>query len=107
MPAAAAGVQANLHRSDEHSWALITRAPDSRLKPYVIDYWGYRERARTPMRRLQPPFAAIPMIVTFGPSIDIINATGRLSEACSAASWPGCTTFTSSPNMKASRWASR
>ena len=73
MPADASGVQANLHRSDEHSWALITRAPDSRLKPYVIDYWGYRERARTPMRRLQPPFAAIPMIVTFGPSIDIIN----------------------------------
>ena len=25
------------------------------------------------MRRLQPPFAGIPMIVTFGPSIDIIN----------------------------------
>ena len=73
MPADASGVTVNLHPSDEHSWALITRAPDSRLKPYVIDYWGYRERARTPMRRLQPPFAAIPMIVTFGPSIDIIN----------------------------------
>lgn len=73
MPADASGVQVNLHRSHEHSWALITRAPDSRLRPYVIDYWGYRERARTPMRRLQPPFAAIPMIVTFGPSIDIIN----------------------------------
>ena len=25
------------------------------------------------MRRLQPPFAGLPMIVTFGPSIDIIN----------------------------------
>ena len=25
------------------------------------------------MRRLQAPFAGIPMIVTFGPSIDIIN----------------------------------
>jgi AraC-like DNA-binding protein len=73
MPADAAGVKVNLHRSDEHSWALITRVPDSRLKHYVIDYQGYRERARTPMRRLQPPFAGIPMIVTFGPSIDIIN----------------------------------
>ena len=73
MPADASGVKVNLHPSDGHSWALITRAPDSRLKPYVIDYQGYRERARTPMRRLQPPFAGIPMIVTFGPSIDIIN----------------------------------
>ena len=38
MPADASGVKVNLHPSDEHSWALITRAPDSRLKPYVIDY---------------------------------------------------------------------
>jgi AraC-like DNA-binding protein len=73
MPVDAPGVQVNLHRSDEHSWALITRPPDSRLKPYVIDYQGYRERACRPMRRLQPPFAGIPMIVTFGPSIAIIN----------------------------------
>lgn len=100
-------MQVNLHRSDEHSWPLITRAPDFRLMPYVVDCQGYRERARTPMRRLQPPFAGIPMIVTFGPSIDIINGDRPTSEACSAASWPGCTTFTSSPNMKASRWASR
>jgi AraC-like DNA-binding protein len=73
MPADASGVQVNRHCSDEHSWAFISRAPDFRLLPYVIDYQGYRERARTPMRRLQPPFAGIPMIVTFGPSIDIIN----------------------------------
>ena len=49
------------------------RAPDPRLKPFIIDYQGYRERAAGPMRRLQPPFDGIPMIVTFGPSIDIIN----------------------------------
>jgi AraC-like DNA-binding protein len=52
---------------------MATRAPDPRLKPYVIDYQGYREQAAGPMRRLQPPFDGIPMIVTFGPSIDIIN----------------------------------
>jgi AraC-like DNA-binding protein len=73
MPADPSGVEVNLHRSDEHSWELMTRAPDPRLKLYVFDYWCYRERARTPMRRLQPPFAGIPLIVTFGPSIDIIN----------------------------------
>jgi AraC-like DNA-binding protein len=73
MPADASGVQINLHRSDDHSWALLTRAPDFRLTPYVIDYQGYRERTRTPMRRLQPPFVGIPMIVTLGPSIAIAN----------------------------------
>jgi AraC-like DNA-binding protein len=66
-------VQVHVHRSDAYSWAMATRAPDARLKPYVIDYIGYRELARTPMRRLQPPFDGIPMIVTFGPAIDIIN----------------------------------
>jgi hypothetical protein len=73
MPAEGAGLQVNVHRSDAHSWAMVSRAPDPRLKPYIIDYQGYRERAAGPMRRLQPPFDGIPMIVTFGPSIDIIN----------------------------------
>jgi AraC-like DNA-binding protein len=73
MPTDGAGVQINVHRSDAYSWAMATRAPDPRLKPYIIDYIGYREQAAGPMRRLQPPFDGIPMIVTFGPSIDIIN----------------------------------
>ena len=73
MTTNASRVQVNVHRSDDLSWALVSRVPDARLKPYVIDYQGYRERSRAPMRRLQPPFAGLPMIVTFGPSIDIIN----------------------------------
>jgi AraC-like DNA-binding protein len=73
MPADGSGIEVNVHRSEALSWAMIGRVPDARLKPYVIDYIGYRERARMPMRRLQPPFDGIPMIVTFGPGIDIIN----------------------------------
>lgn len=73
MPADSSGVQIQVHRSDAYSWAMATRAPDPRLKPYVTGYTGYREQAAGPMRRLQPPFDGIPMIVTFGPSIDIIN----------------------------------
>jgi AraC-like DNA-binding protein len=57
----------------DHSWAMASRAPDARLKPYVLNYQGYREWARVPMRRLQAPFAGIPMIVSFGPAIDIMN----------------------------------
>ena len=67
MPADESGLQINVHRSDALSWAMVSRAPDPRLKPYVTDYQGYRERAADPMRRLQPPFDGIPMIVTFGP----------------------------------------
>jgi AraC-like DNA-binding protein len=73
MASGASPVRVNQHRSDALSWALFSRAPDARLAPYVIDYQGYRERSHAPMRRLQPPFAGLPMIITFGPSIDIIN----------------------------------
>ena len=71
--AAMRSVRVNRHASDGHGWTILTRAPDRRLLPYVIDYQGYSEHARTPMRRLQPPFDGIPMIVTFGPSLGIIN----------------------------------
>ncbi|HEY3146236.1 MAG TPA: AraC family transcriptional regulator, partial [Dongiaceae bacterium] len=73
MPSGAPGIEVKVHRSDAHSWAMVSRAPDRRLNPYVIDYLGYRERAVGPMRRLQAPFAGIPMIITFGPTVDIIN----------------------------------
>ncbi len=80
MPLDGSGVQVNAHRSDAHSWALVSRAPDPRLKPYVIGYQGYQECSTGPMRRLQAPFAGIPMIVTFGPSIDIINGDRPLQR---------------------------
>jgi AraC-like DNA-binding protein len=67
------GMQVKHHRSDALSWTLISRAPDARLRRYVIDYHGNREHAQAPMRRLQAPFAGLPMIVTFGPSIEVIN----------------------------------
>ena len=73
MPADGSGIEVNVHRSDAHSWAMVSRAPDPRLRPYVSEYHGYREQAAGPMRRLQAPFDGLPMIVTFGPSIDIIN----------------------------------
>ncbi len=70
---AGAAIRISRHDGEGQSWALASREPDARLRPYVTDYQGYRERAAMPMRRLQAPFAGIPMIITFGPSIDIIN----------------------------------
>ncbi|HEY1386709.1 MAG TPA: AraC family transcriptional regulator [Dongiaceae bacterium] len=81
MPPDGSSLEFRVHRSDAYSWAMVSRAPDPRLKPYVIDYLGYRERAAGPMRRLQAPFAGIPLIITFGPSIDIINGD-RPAERC-------------------------
>ncbi|MFZ5781329.1 MAG: helix-turn-helix domain-containing protein [Pseudomonadota bacterium] len=79
MTADGSGMRVDAHRSDGTAWTLVSRPPDPRLGPYVTDYQGYRERSRHPLRRLQAPFAGVPMIVTFGPSIDIING-GRPAE---------------------------
>ncbi len=70
---AGAAIRIARHDGEGQSWALASRAPDARLRRYVIDYQGYRESAAMPMRRLQAPFAGIPMIISFGPSIDIIS----------------------------------
>ncbi|HWA47778.1 MAG TPA: hypothetical protein VG742_05855 [Dongiaceae bacterium] len=66
-------VSISRHDTGAHSWAMASRAPEPRLRSCVTDYVGYRESAQRPMRRLQAPFAGIPMILTFGPKIDIIN----------------------------------
>lgn len=70
---AGAAIHIARHDGEGQSWALAPWLPDARLRPYVTDYQGYRERAAMPMRRLQAPFAGIPMIIAFGPGIDIIN----------------------------------
>src|SRR5204862_5635317 len=50
-------------------WEAISGTPDVRLRGSVLSYTGYVERAAAPMRRLEVPFAGVPMIVSFGPSI--------------------------------------
>ncbi len=51
------------------TWEAVSGSPDPRLRGSVLSYTGYVERAAAPMRRLEVPFAGIPMIVSFGPSI--------------------------------------
>ena len=50
-------------------WEAIPGTPDPRLHGSVESYMGYVERATAPMRRLEVPFAGIPMILSLGPSI--------------------------------------
>ena len=71
MPADASGVQVNRHCSTIAGASSHAR-PISGFCPMSSTIRAIAS-VRTPMRRLQPPFAGIPMIVTFGPSIDIIN----------------------------------
>ncbi|MEJ7796884.1 MAG: helix-turn-helix domain-containing protein [Solirubrobacteraceae bacterium] len=61
-----------------HSWQSISRSPDPRLWGLVLSYEAYVEHADTPMRRLEVPFAGIPMILSLGPSI-LIDGQRRYS----------------------------
>ena len=85
------------HEGEAHSWAMASRAPDSRLRSCVTDYVGYRESARDPMRRLQAPFAGIPMILTFGPEIDILNGDRPAARIFDVVR--GCYTLTLTGNL--------
>lgn len=50
-------------------WEAVSGTPNVRLRGCVLSYLGYVELATAPMRRLEVPFAGVPMIVSFGPSI--------------------------------------
>jgi len=47
----------------------VSRAPDARLRGIVESYTAYAELAAAPMRRLEVPFAGIPLILSLGPSL--------------------------------------
>jgi AraC-like DNA-binding protein len=48
-------------------WEAVSGTPDPRLRGSVAAYAGYVERAIRPTRRLEVPFAGIPMILGLGP----------------------------------------
>jgi AraC-like DNA-binding protein len=50
-------------------WEAIDGKPDPRLRSGVLSYTGYVEHATRPMRRLEVPFAGIPLIISLGPTI--------------------------------------
>ena len=50
-------------------WESVSRRPDARLRDAVLSYTGYVEHAAGPVRRLEVPFAGIPMIISLGPSL--------------------------------------
>ena len=75
MTADAAIVTAR-HETDGHRWQTATRPPAAALGGLVRAYVGYREHAAADVRRLQVPFSGLPLIVSFGPSIDVADASG-------------------------------
>jgi AraC-like DNA-binding protein len=75
-------------------WEAVSGTPDARLRGSVVSYTGYVERASGPMRRLEVPFAGIPMILSFGPSILVDGVRHRsfvagLDDAATVTEYTG------------------
>lgn len=51
------------------TWRMVSRMPDAGLRGNVQSYTSYVEHAAAPMRRLEVPFAGIPLILSLGPSL--------------------------------------
>ena len=63
------------HADDDTRWEMVSRAPHPRLAGYVLGYTGYVECTRLVMRRREPPFAGVPLIISFGPRIAVAGAS--------------------------------
>jgi AraC-like DNA-binding protein len=63
------------HADDDTRWEMVTRPPHPRLAGYVLGYTGYVEHTRLVMRRREVPFAGVPVIISFGPSIRVAGAS--------------------------------
>src|ERR1044072_5621979 len=59
-------------------WEAFSGTPDPRLRGSVGSYTGYVELDTVPLRRLDVPFAGVPMIMSFGPSI-VVDGVRRRS----------------------------
>jgi AraC-like DNA-binding protein len=58
-------------------WQVYRGSPDPRLGAGVLSYTGYVEHAAAPMRRLEVPFAGVPLIISLGPSLLIDGVRHR------------------------------
>jgi AraC-like DNA-binding protein len=55
---------------------FVRGAPDPRLRGLVASRCGYREWAQWPVRRRQPASSLIPVIISFGSRLDVIECVG-------------------------------
>jgi AraC-like DNA-binding protein len=63
------------HADDDTRWEMVSRPPHGRLAGHVLGYTGYVEKTRLVMRRREVPFAGVPLIISFGPTIRVAGSS--------------------------------
>jgi len=84
-------------------WEFVRSAPDPRLRGLVAGRVGYRERAQTSVPRRLPATSLIPVVLSFGERLEVVElvdgtGAGRSYESLVAGLQPGhaLTRFTGS-----------
>lgn len=65
------------HESALGSWTVVRREPPPDLRPYVVGFSGYRERARSFSRHLQAATVKIPLIFNLGSPFHLDSPLAR------------------------------
>lgn len=71
-------------------------APSPRLRGLVGRYVGYREHANAPMRRVEVPTGLVALIISFGPSVRVLepgNEQTLTSFVAALGDRPACTEY--------------
>jgi len=67
----------------DFAWEMAITDVPSELAPYASRICGYREWSPTPLRRLEPPYSGLPLIIGIGEPINVWGEAYRL-EAVTA-----------------------
>lgn len=72
-PAVGCGPAVSTGATPSGWWEMSVAAPAPALHGHVMRYVGYREHAVLPVRRRELPTGLVSLIVSFGPSIRVVN----------------------------------
>lgn len=59
--------------SEQGRWLLATRPPIAPLRPFVLEYQGYREQGGPRLRRREMPTNKVVLILDFGPGFRLLD----------------------------------
>lgn len=68
------------HSGPEGDWQSAERGPSAALKGIVLNYQDYAEISRETVRRLEVPFAGIPVIISFGQGFRVSDPRRGVTE---------------------------
>lgn len=68
------GITVERHETQDVSWAFARCLPHPALREDVVGYTGYVEQAVAPVRRRELPSPRVPVIISFGDTIEVVGS---------------------------------